>query len=47
MRAILFCLTLATTTLAEGWRVLDDAGITLALSVRGLQYEDGTTQTFF
>ncbi len=33
--------------MAEGWRVLDEAGIRAALVARVLQYEDGSTQNFF
>jgi hypothetical protein len=47
MRVLLVCLALASPALADGWRKLDDAGITAALSARVLGYEDGSTQTFF
>ncbi|MFN6008166.1 MAG: hypothetical protein ACK47C_18905 [Paracoccaceae bacterium] len=47
MRSLMLCLALSTPALAEGWRVLDGAGITAALSARVLQYEDGSTQNFF
>jgi hypothetical protein len=47
MRSLLLCLLLATPVLAEDWRMLDDAGITSALSARVLQYQDGSTQNFF
>jgi hypothetical protein len=47
MRSLMLCLALSTPALAEGWRLLDDDGITAALSARVLQYEDGSTQNFF
>jgi hypothetical protein len=46
-RSILLALVLATPAHAEDWRVLDDAGITAALSARVLQYVDGAAQNFF
>ncbi len=47
MRFGIIVLLLATPVLAEDWRVLDDAGITAALSARVLRYEDGSSQNFF
>ncbi|MGL4238866.1 hypothetical protein [Tabrizicola sp.] len=47
MRALLLSLLLATPALAEDWRLLDDAGITAALTARVLRYEDGAEQNFF
>ena len=47
MRVLLLWLCLALPAFAEDWRVLDDAGISAALSARVLQYQDGSTQNFF
>ena len=47
MRFVIISLLLASPVLAEDWRVLDDAGITAALSARVLGYEDGSSQNFF
>jgi len=47
MRFAFLCLALATPVDAGGWRLLDDAGITAALSARVLRYEDGSSQNFF
>jgi hypothetical protein len=47
MRPILLALLLAGPAFAEDWRLLDDAGITAALSARVVQYQDGATQNFF
>lgn len=47
LRSALLALILTTPALAEGWKRLDDAGITAALSARVLRYEDGSSQNFF
>jgi hypothetical protein len=47
MRAVLVVLCLASPVFAGDWQRLDDTGITAALSARVLQYQDGSTQTFF
>ncbi|RYI20131.1 MAG: hypothetical protein EON48_09080 [Acetobacteraceae bacterium] len=47
LRSALLLLCIALPAQADGWRALDDAGITSALSARVLRYEDGSTQNFF
>ena len=45
MLTALLC-ALASPTMAEDWKPLDQGSIALALSARVLQYEDGATQNF-
>jgi hypothetical protein len=47
LRSAILCLVLTSPALAGDWTLLDDAGITAALSARVLGYEDGSTQNFF
>jgi hypothetical protein len=47
LRSMVLALCLVSPARAEDWRVLDDAGVTAALSARVLEYEDGSTQNFF
>jgi hypothetical protein len=47
LRSAILGLLVASPVLAEDWRLLDDPGITAALSARVLQYQDGATQNFF
>jgi hypothetical protein len=47
LRTAILCLVLTSPALAGDWTLLDDEGITAALSARVLGYEDGSTQNFF
>ena len=47
LRSALLVVCLVSPALAEDWQVLDDAGISAALTARVLRYEDGSTQNFF
>ena len=47
LRSAILYLLLTSPAFAEEWTLLDDAGITAALSARVLHFQDGSTQNFF